>query len=123
VEETGTYHVTVSNACMSATAEINVIDCTVDFTVPNIFTPNGDGINDTFGVEFTPVDNVKSFQLYVYDRWGRIVFSTENLLTPWDGNNKNGKPYAEGVYYAVFYFTDALGNEHTHHTSLTLIRN
>jgi gliding motility-associated-like protein len=123
VEETGVYRVTVSNACISATAEINVIDCTVDFTLPNIFTPNGDGINDTFSPEFTSPSIVSDFQMYIYDRWGRLVFVTDNLLTPWSGCNKNGKPYAEGVYYCVLSFKGPLDKEQqTYHTSVTLKR-
>jgi gliding motility-associated-like protein len=116
--------VTVSNACISVTDEIEIttINCHLDFNIPNVFTPNGDGINDTFAPEFTPPENVRSFQMSMYDRWGRLVFSTGSYQMSWDGNNKNGKPYAEGVYYCVLYFTDILGQEYTHHSSVTLIR-
>ena len=92
--------------------------------IPNIFTPNGDGINDGFGVEFTPLENVMDFQMFIYDRWGRLVFSTTDSQTFWDGNNQNGRPHAEGVYYCVLSFKNKKipEEEHQYNTTVTLKR-
>ena len=124
IEKAGTYSVVVSNACMSVTDEIVIeeIDCKLEFNIPNIFTPNGDGLNDTFGPEFIPVENVKKFQMYIYNRWGRMVFSTESYETLWDGNNSNGSPCPAGIYYSVIYFTDMMGKEYQRQVSITLMR-
>jgi gliding motility-associated-like protein len=127
IQEAGVYSVEVSNACTSVTKEITIseIDCSFDFTIPNIFTPNGDGLNELFAPEFIPLENLGEFQMYIYDRWGRLVFSTESYETLWDGNNKNGKPYTDGIYYYYLSFTHKVlkDKEYKHHGTLTLIRN
>jgi gliding motility-associated-like protein len=127
IEEAGVYSVEVSNACTSVKKEITIdeIDCSFDFKIPNIFTPNGDGINELFAPEFIPLENLGDFQMYVYDRWGRMVFSTESYQTLWDGANSHGKPYAEGVYYYYLYFTHKIlkDREYKYQGTVTLIRN
>jgi len=67
--------------------------------LPNVFTPNGDGINDFL----VPIDirSVKSIKFLVYDRWGIPISTSENLQKLWDGNLMNGKPAADGVYFYV----------------------
>jgi gliding motility-associated-like protein len=50
--------------------------------IPSAFTPNGDGINDFFGVK---AEGIKQFKMEIYNRWGELVFVTENLLELWDG--------------------------------------
>lgn len=59
--------------------------CRID--VPNAFTPNGDGLNDFFG----PLNAIKADQLIfrVYNRWGNLVFETNDWLKPWDGSYKS----------------------------------
>ena len=124
VEKEGIYIVTVSNACMSVsdTIEVQIKNCTVKFKIPNVFTPNGDGMNDMFVPELTPPENVKDFQMFIYNRWGRLVFSTTNPQTLWSGNNEKGQPCSQGVYYCHLSFKDVSGIEYTHHGSITLIR-
>lgn len=68
--------------------------------LPNAFTPNGDGLNDCFGVRF--LGQISNLKLSVYDRWGNRIFYTNNSLQCWDGSNK-GKPSGSGVY--VYYVT------------------
>jgi gliding motility-associated-like protein len=62
-------------------------------TLPNIFTPNGDGVNDRFAA-FEP--NPGNWQLTIYSRWGTEVFSTNNLIQGW-----SGKDASAGTYYWV----------------------
>src|SRR6185295_2220503 len=61
--------------------------------IPNAFTPNGDGINDTFGVKG---EGIKNFVMRVYDRWGEVIFESENAKQQWDGTYK-GKPAQSDV--------------------------
>ncbi|MEL7194079.1 MAG: gliding motility-associated C-terminal domain-containing protein [Bacteroidota bacterium] len=63
--------------------------------VPNVFTPNGDNRNDDF---FAVGIQVASFQLDIYDRWGRLLKTLFALEDYWDGTNKNNNPVQEGVY-------------------------
>jgi gliding motility-associated-like protein len=62
--------------------------------VPNAFTPNSDGTNDTFHVNG---ENLQDFKMLVYDRWGQVIFETTNPNEGWDGTY-NGKPEQNGTY-------------------------
>lgn len=76
-----------------------VQDCSIE--VQNVFTPNGDGIND----DFIPymVAGVQYYRMDIFDRWGREIFESENGA--WDGTNKGqGNAAPEGVYYYVFEY-------------------
>jgi len=66
---------------------------------PNAFTPNGDGSNDEFK-PLGPTDNITQYNLQVYNRWGQLVFSSDDPNVPWDGGNTR----QPGVYiYKVKY--------------------
>lgn len=69
---------------------------------PNVFTPDGDGINDKFMVAY---QSVKGFKMVIVNRWGRKVFQTTNPADYWDGKI-GGRKAAAGVY---FYYIDAEG--------------
>ena len=66
---------------------------------PNAFTPNGDGINDLFGPVFSYAP--ASYHLIIRDRWGTILFESEDYLKKWDGKDLQGRPVVAGSY--IFY--------------------
>ncbi len=67
--------------------------------VPNVFTPNKDGINDIFRPTYT---NVESVNGYVYNRWGEMVYQWWGLKGYWDGHTlPAGEPVPEGTYFYV----------------------
>lgn len=70
--------------------------------IPNVFTPNGDGINDSFAFENSVVQAKK---LSILNRWGNVVFTSDSVFS-WDGTF-NGQPVTEGVYY---YIIEAMQN-------------
>lgn len=74
--------------------------CDVSF-IPNAFSPNGDGNNDIFHVMTTA--GIELQQLSVYDRWGRLVWSTNNYRFGWDGK-EDGKDADIGNYMYVFRY-------------------
>jgi gliding motility-associated-like protein len=101
-----TYVVTLtdSNGCV-ATDEATVfltIDCGELF-IPTAFSPNTDAVNNTFGVKIN-ADCVKEMDLKVYDRWGEVVFETQNPTTTWDGKYK-GKDLDSAVFVYVLEIT------------------
>jgi gliding motility-associated-like protein len=67
--------------------------------VPNVFSPNGDGLNDFFEPTGQQLCN-KFNHLAIYNRWGQLLFETRDSNLTWDGNS-NGKPVVEGVYYYI----------------------
>ncbi|MFN0202309.1 MAG: HYR domain-containing protein, partial [Bacteroidia bacterium] len=97
--ETGTYTVTL-------TAYNKYYECPTEFKatyeiifdgaafLPNTFTPNGDGINDFFGVYG---DGLVSVNLQIFDRWGKKIFQTNQIGDSWDGT-KDGQNMPEGAY-------------------------
>lgn len=84
---------------------ICVNNCPV-FELPNAFTPNGDGQNDLFKPFRTRF--IESIDFKVFNRWGQIVFSTQDPSINWDGNNSSGKQVSDGVY---FYTCEAFENQ------------
>jgi len=62
--------------------------------IPTAFSPNGDGLNDTFGVL---AKGLEYFELTVYNRWGEVVFYSDQIGARWDGNYK-GKAAPVGAY-------------------------
>lgn len=88
---------TSTNGCSSSAAvTVNVVaKGTAVFVMPNAFSPNGDGVNDCFGVRHWGAVRLESFS--VYDRWGNLVFTSNDPNFCWNGTF-NGKPLDAGTY-------------------------
>ena len=84
-----------------------------DLFVPNVFSPNNDGINDLFQVRYT---GNETYFLQVHDRWGRKVFEANGSASAWDGTT-NGAKMAEGTYYYVLTI-----GENRYNGNITLLR-
>ncbi len=86
------------NGCESvAISDFELLDCSV--VIPNIFTPNGDGINDFWVISIL---RPQYFKLDVYNRWGRTVYESDKVNHAWDGTNfRNGEPCPDGVYFYI----------------------
>lgn len=90
------------------------------FFAPNSFTPNDDGFNDLF---FGKGFGIVSFEMYIYDRWGDLVFHTKDKNQAWSGHVNNGKKIAqEDVYVYMVFITDIYKSEHKVVGHITLIR-
>ncbi|MCQ2334428.1 MAG: gliding motility-associated C-terminal domain-containing protein [Paludibacteraceae bacterium] len=88
----------VSNdMCVSDSTVFNLSVSESLLRVPNVFTPNGDGVNDEFRVVYR---SLAEFHCWVYNRWGKLVFEWTDPSKGWDGNI-SGKPAAEGAYYYI----------------------
>lgn len=85
---------------------------------PDAFTPDGDGINDTFLVRGLFFD---TFRLTIYDRWGAVLYSTTDKSDGWDGN-VNGQPAAPGQYMYKVEVRDMTGQQTVRTGGLLLIR-
>lgn len=71
------------------------------YELPNVFTPNGDGRNDRFG-PFLPYRGVESVDMEIFNRWGQVVFSTQDPDIEWRGTYKDtNEPLPDGVYFYV----------------------
>lgn len=106
--EPGNYRAVVaisnSHGCQLDSLEFLISVSESMLTVPNVFTPNGDGMNDEFRVVYR---SIKEFHCWVYNRWGHLVYEWTDPAKGWDGTI-GGKPAAEGAYY---YVIRALGTD------------
>jgi len=104
--------VTDANDCQT-TQQIHVTEQCPDVEIPNAFTPNGDGINDTWNVQ--GLDNTSTVKIFT--RYGSLLYQSKGYTTPWNGTYHNQKLPA-GVYY---YVITVKGDKQTYSGSLTIL--
>ena len=72
------------------------------FQFPNAFTPDNDGLNDEFKA-IGPTDNLTSFSLTIFNRWGQMVFETKDVMHGWDGMIKGAGAPAGTYVFRIEY--------------------
>lgn len=77
----------------SVSNEVEIIPA-MSLYIPNTFTPNGDGLNDTFGIAG---EAIKEFNMKVFNRWGQMIFESTHTDLRWDGTF-DGVAVPEGAY-------------------------
>ena len=88
-------------------------------SIPNAFTPNGDNVNDYFGI---PDQNKnRLIELRIYNRWGQLVFETKTKSNKWDGKFKN-IPQQTGLYIYDLVMAGLSGKRITHKGTVMLLR-
>ncbi|MCZ4408856.1 gliding motility-associated C-terminal domain-containing protein [Cryomorphaceae bacterium 1068] len=110
ISEEGAYEAAAENECGIAffTVSIGFKDCSCPAFLPNAFTPNGDGLNDLF------VPNILCepdfYELVIFNRWGKEVFSSTDITKNWNGDSKNNPDFfsSEGVYNYILKFDNPL---------------
>lgn len=120
----GIYTLRMDNVCGTRidTAFITEANCDCELFISNVFSPNGDNINDVFAPAYNC--EVTTYNLQIFDRFGRKMFQTEDPDTPWQGQCRQDECPA-GVYFYNFEFqgdprvTDSL---EVHRGSVTLLR-
>ncbi len=129
---TGDFDVTLTatnpgSPCVSDTTQtITLGDLSDDvmFTMPNVFTPNSDGLNDFFNIvsknpDFQQFIRVITFK--IYDRWGQLIYDNDDPTSGWDGNyNADFAPAAVYAYYIEYELIDC--NNQSEKGNVTLIR-
>ena len=82
------------------------------YDLPNVFTPNQDGSNELF-TPFLPYRFVNRIEMKITNRWGNVIWETEDPMINWDGTDqKSGKAVEEGVYfYTGFYYEERVDGE------------
>ncbi len=98
---------------------INVLEEYFSYS-PNAFSPNGDGINDTFQPILTDID-FNTYELNIFNRWGDIIFKTEDYSQSWDGTF-NGEPIIGGVYTYKINYKTRRGNDQKEVGQIILIK-
>ncbi len=96
---------TECNVTSTSSVTITLEDCETIYTIPNIFTPNNDDVNDTWGINFNQVRYVKGFYVRVYNRWGTLLFESDKPNRKWDAHTTSGEPVSDGIYFYTLEFT------------------
>lgn len=108
--------VTTDKGCSdSAMHLVRVFDA--ELTIPNIITPNGDGYNDKFVIENLLVGGYETKKIRIYNRWGGLVYKSDDYQNDWDGGD-----LSEGTYY---FTLEALGliRDYITQGTITILRN
>lgn len=104
------------NQCKSEEITITLTDVDVPcLRIPNVFTPNGDGVNDIW-----LIDNIEMFpeaEVYVFNRWGQLLYTSKGYTEPWDGNYR-GHFVPAGTY---MYIIDLFNDEEPYEGTVTVI--
>ena len=69
-----------------------------NYYIPNVFSPNGDGLNDAFMILTDQGENVEGLECEIFDRWGNMLYRTVRVPIRWDGRDKDGRPLGPGEY-------------------------
>jgi len=117
----GTYYATVTlGGCSASDTVVVKNDCYIN--LPNVFTPNGDGVNDYFFPRQLLTSGLVSFSMNIYNRWGELLFTSTSLTGQgWDGKF-NGVPQPEGVFIYVIDAAFKDGQKEHHQGNVTLLR-
>lgn len=102
--------VTDLNGCLqydTATVNISYEDC---LDPPSAFTPDGDGYNDTWILQ--NIENYEGARIKVFNKWGKIIYESGHMYTPWDGTF-NGKKLPSATYYYLIDLNDDSGKTYT----------
>jgi gliding motility-associated-like protein len=118
----GTYTVTLiasNGTCLDTATAIIVVDVATSIVIPNIFSPNGDGVNETFMIMCT---GMKSLTCDIYNRWGQLVYTLNGPNEVWDGKLNNGNQATEGTYYFMLNAVGLDGKTYSYQGPLTLVK-
>lgn len=122
-KQAGNYALQVRDTCgfvYNDDITIVVSECICDLFVPNAFTPDGDGLNDVFYV--SEYCGLIKYRLWIFNRWGEVMFETNNPTATWDGTYK-GQAVPEGVYGVLIDYTfDKLPSKPDYKGTLTIMR-
>ena len=123
IQDSGQYWVDITDICKNYKIDFNVetIDCSCMMAVPNVFTPNDDGLNDYFYPIISCIYD--EYHLIIFNRWGKLLYETNNQNDKWDGRYL-GNEVPEGVYfYLIDYRQPYNGGKAAQHSgSVTIYR-
>jgi gliding motility-associated-like protein len=109
-----------NNGCSTVSTYSFYLADSSGITLPNIFTPNGDDVNDVF----KPIARgISAIKVSVYTRFGNFVYGWETINGFWDGHTTSGMPCEPGTYFYVLEATGFDGKTYKLKSYLTLLRN
>jgi gliding motility-associated-like protein len=89
--------VTNNHGCIDSITKLVVVENEVIYYVPNTFTPDPDQFNPVFKPIFTTGFDIYNYKLLIFNRWGEVIFESNNAAYGWDGTY-GGKICQDGIY-------------------------
>lgn len=120
--EEGVFTVTLTvtgGECFDVATENITVFNPLEYDMPNVFTPNGDGVNDMFTIN--PV-NAERLDMVITNRWGSVVYQSNEINSVWNGENSNGVELKDGTYFYKFTIESKSGESKTEHGFVHLVR-
>jgi gliding motility-associated-like protein len=123
----GTYYVTlmVENGygCRDYVVKPIYVDVVYNVYIPNVFTPDGNGLNDVFQPKGIGIDE-SEYKMLIFDRWGELIYESNNFQKGWDGSVKGTRGKAkEDVYVYKILIKDLKGKIHEYVGHVTCLPN
>jgi gliding motility-associated-like protein len=113
---------TVDNGTCGTTADtvlVNLKDC-LTIIIPNAFSPNGDGVNDTFVV--VNIESYPDNRMQIFNRWGSKVVDRAPYVSDWDGISQFGAAFGEKLPESTYYYVLDLGDGSDAYTGFIFLR-
>ena len=98
-----------SQGCADSIGKQLLVENNLIYYFPSSFTPDGDGLNDEFGVSGFRIDKIQNYQFQITNRWGEIVFYSEDINAKWNGKTSQGNDAMPGSYLWSVRIVDELG--------------
>jgi gliding motility-associated-like protein len=123
-QDTGTFCATLKvtniHGCVDSMTQCLVISPQFSLYIPNAFSPNADGVNDVFQPKGMFVYN---FKMYIFDRWGMLIYYTDDMNKGWPGTVKGGDRLCqEDTYVYMITCDDNLNQKHSYLGKVTLMK-
>jgi gliding motility-associated-like protein len=112
------YYVTVpySGGCSGFDSVLIVYKpCEALLKIPNVFTPNGDQVNDEYHIK--DLCKFEDFKFIIYNRWGKLIYEATDPEFAWDGKTTGGTDVSDGVYYYIMHT-----RKNEYHGTIEIIR-
>jgi gliding motility-associated-like protein len=111
--------IATNGTCTDTARTTIIVDVPTTIVIPNVFSPNGDNINEEFGIVCT---GMKSLTCDIFNRWGQKVFTITAPNQTWDGRMDNGHMASEGTYFFMVNALGVDGKTYTYQGPLTLVK-
>ena len=118
----GTYTVVLvasNGSCVDSVSKTIIVDAETTIIIPNVFSPNGDGVNDGFFINST---GLESLNCDIFNRWGQLVYKLTSIGQKWDGVLNNGNNATDGTYFYILIAKGYDGKDYNLQGSLSLFR-
>ncbi len=125
ISDSGLYIVEVNNECLNYTYYDTILvkkqNCLCTPNIPQVFSPNNDGINDELIVEYSCYEN-DEITMEIYDRWGKLIYKNKENNNNWNGFDSNNQVCETGTYIYIITYKDINQNKNTKTGTIYLLK-